>query len=379
MRLSVAAAHLLLATDAPEAWPRIHRALTTSQRFAYDLAVACATTRHTDTVADALSDTELTEAYRWLADVVSPNTEVYRTGFVTADQSVHDWRNALLAVLSRRGTPQAVRGIRAFVETFPDNLGLQSALVTARRRAQAQATVLLNPEQVIALLADPDRRVIRTAVQLAELLIDTISEIGRDLGGHPNLLWDCERAPVPENSPKWTRRPLVWRPKREGGLASYIAHELDLRLARRAIVINREVVIRPTNAGDSGERPDILVDAIALDTATTVTVPIEIKGCWHEAVPTAQRTQLADRYLPATKTDAGIYLVGWYPLKLWTADDTKPQRAAAKLGTREELLHTLQEQADEIHSQTSNRTFPYVLTIPRASPAPNSDSLASKE
>lgn len=382
MRLSVAAAHLLLATDAPEAWPRIRQTLTASQRFSYDLAVACATTRHMHTVTDALSDSELTEAYCWLADIVPPNTEVYRTSFVTADQSVHDWRNAMLAVLSRRGTPQAVRSIRALVDTFPDNLGLQAALVTARRRAQAQETVLLNPEQVIALLAEPDRRVIRTAVQLAELLIDTITEIGRDLSSHPNLLWDCERAPVPEDCPKRTHRLLVWRPKLEGGLASYITHELDLRLARRAIVINREVVVRPTDAGDSGERPDILVEAISfdatLDTATTVNVPIEIKGCWHEAVPTAQRTQLADRYLPATKTDAGVYLVGWYPMALWTADDKKPKRAAAKLGTREELLCTLQEQAVEIYSQTGNRIFPYVLTIPRASTAPDGDGLASK-
>ncbi|MGH3874699.1 MAG: NACHT domain-containing protein [Pseudonocardiaceae bacterium] len=369
MRLSVAAAHLLLTTDAANAWPRIHQTLSTSRRFAHDLAMACATTRHTDTVADALSDTDLIEAYRWLAEVAPPDAEVYRTGFVPRGQSIHDWRNALLGVLSRRGTPQAVRGIRTFVESFPDILGLQAALVAARRRAQTHATILLNTEQVIALLADPDRRIIRTAVQLAELLIDTITEIGRDLDSHPNLLWDCERAPVPRGSPKGTRRRIVWRPKLEGGLASYIAHELDLRLARRAIVINREVVIKPTDAGDSGERPDILVEAIAPDTATTVTVPIEIKGCWHEAVPTAQRTQLADRYLPAAQTDAGVYLIGWYPLDLWTADDRKPKRTAAKLRACEELLRTLQKQATEIHSQTGNRTFPYVLTIPRALPA----------
>lgn len=383
MRLSVAAAHLLLTTDAADAWPRIHQTLSTSRRFAHDLAMACATTRNTNTVADALSDTDLTKAYRWLAEVAPPDTEVYRTGFVPRKQSIHDWRNALLAVLSRRGTRQAVRGIRSLVESFPDILGLQAALVAARRQAQTHATVLLNTEQVIALLADPNRRIIRTAMQLAELLIDTITEIGRDLDSHPNLLWDRERAPALKGSPKGTRRPVVWRPKLEGGLASYIAHELDLRLARRAIVINREVVVKPTDAGDSGERPDILVEAIALDTtldtATTVTVPIEIKGCWHEAVLTAQQTQLADRYLPAAQTDAGVYLIGWYPPKLWTADDRKAKRAAAKLGASEELLRTLQKQATEIHSQTGNRTYPYVLTIPRASPAPTATAPRRKK
>src|SRR6185437_3535184 len=113
MRLSVVAARLLLTTDAATAWPQIQQTLSVSRRFARDLAMACATTRGIDTVADALSDTDLIEAYRWLAEVAPPNTEVYRTGFLPRTQSIHDWRNALLAVLSRRGTPQAVRGIRA--------------------------------------------------------------------------------------------------------------------------------------------------------------------------------------------------------------------------------------------------------------------------
>ncbi|MEU4674250.1 hypothetical protein AB0F91_41380 [Amycolatopsis sp. NPDC023774] len=51
------------------------------------------------------------------------------------------------------------------------------------------------------------------------------------------------------------------------------------------MVINREVVVKPTDAGDSGERPDLLGQAIAfegeLDAAETVSVPVEIKGSWH--------------------------------------------------------------------------------------------------
>jgi hypothetical protein len=74
-----------------------------------------------------------------------------------------------------------------------------------------------------------------------------------------------------------------------------------------------------------------------------------------------------------------VYLVGWYPLDLWTAEDNERKRAAAKLGTRNQLVCTLREQAAAIHSQTGNRTFPYVLTIPRASPTPDSDDPSSKE
>ncbi|MEV6621923.1 hypothetical protein AB0M83_06780 [Amycolatopsis sp. NPDC051106] len=375
-RLVVAAGQLLLTSDPERFWPRIREAVTASSELSHDVALACASSYRTDAVTDSLHEDALIEAWRWLADVFPLENDVFQSGPVPPERSGHDWRSAILETLSQLGTQQAVLGIRGLVDSFPDSLRIRSALISARRRAQARATILLKPRQVIELLANPHRRVVRTALQLAELVIDVLSEIDRDLPSHSNLLWDCERAPVPTGSPSGTHRPLVWRPKPEGTLAAYLAHELEIRLARRAVVVNREVVIRPTDAGDSGERPDILVEGISPDaefeTATTASVPVEIKGSWHEEVLTAQRTQLADRYLPAEKTDAGVYVVGWYPIDQWNAEDSNRRAKAAKLPVAEELLETLRGQAAEILEKEGRQTLPYVLKIGRAMPVPGS-------
>jgi hypothetical protein len=164
----------------------------------------------------------------------------------------------------------------------------------------------------------------------------------------------------------------VWRPTLEGTLAAYIAHELTLWLRLRTVVVNREVIVRPTDAGDSGERPDIVVDAISASVDATgapskVSVPIEIKGSWHEQVASAQDEQLARRYLSAMKSDAGVYLVGWYPLELWDADDDDNKREARRHGSAETLQRMLDEQAAEIYRTRGKRTVPRVIVVARAS------------
>ncbi|WP_206797168.1 hypothetical protein [Amycolatopsis sp. MtRt-6] len=81
---------------------------------------------------------------------------------------------------------------------------------------------------------------------------------------------------------------------------------------------------------------------------------MEIKGSWHTAVSTAQRDQLANRYLPAETTDAGVYVVGWYPIDLWSSSALCP------------FLESLRSQAGKIFEELGRRTLPYVLTITRA-------------
>lgn len=135
-------------------------------------------------------------------------------------------------------------------------------------------------------------------------------------------------------------------------------------------MVNREVVIHPTDQGDSGERPDIKIDA--LDPKNdTITVPIEIKGSWHDDLLTAQDDQLAQRYLLQMDTTDGIYLVGWYPVEHWNTSpqDDGRKAKANRHGPLEQLKTRLREQADEILKQRNTRTHPYVLPIPRAVPA----------
>lgn len=108
-----------------------------------------------------------------------------------------------------------------------------------------------------------------------------------------------------------------------------------MRLVRRGLIVNREVLVRVTDVvAGSGERTDVEVEAATrLDTAKgptadRVAVVVEIKSCWNREVPSAQREQLAERYLPAARSRAGIYLVGSFPQQWWTPKDYRRRDAA---------------------------------------------------
>jgi hypothetical protein len=158
-----------------------------------------------------------------------------------------------------------------------------------------------------------------------------------------------------------------WYPKLEYALQAYLTHELTIRLARRGVIVNREVMIRPTNTAGAGDRADILVEtatrlaSINGPSADRTAVVIEVKGPWNDELLTSQRTQLAERYLPASKTNTGIYLVGWYPLDQWTSADYKRPKAARH--NKDDLNRVLLNQADEIRNELGMGIHPYLLGV----------------
>ncbi|WP_216908590.1 hypothetical protein [Nocardia noduli] len=366
--IATASAALLLATDTRRQWPFVHVAIIETAEFARDLAYACTEHHIADALARHLSDSDIVSCYRWLARVHPPNTEVHHVGFseVTPVQEVHSMRRAVLAEATRRGTAAVVRGLRELLESAPDALELRAALVNARAMAQRKATASLSTLNIRDLLADPRRRIISSAAQLAAVVIETLIDIEKDIHTHGFLLWDRERERT-ENGSRTDR----FRPKPEGSFGVYITHELKLRLAERPIVVNREVVIQPTGPGDSGLRPDILVDAIShqFEVAATITTPIEIKGIWHKDVLTAQQGQLLP-YLRMANSSSGIYLVAWYPLDQWTAagDNASRNRTESHVSAPQ-LLATLQAQAAEIRRTTGLSITPYVLTVSTTTPS----------
>jgi hypothetical protein len=82
-----------------------------------------------------------------------------------------------------------------------------------------------------------------------------------------------------------------------------------------------------------------------------------------------QRNQLAVRYLPESGSDTGTYVVGWYPVHLWTARGDERKGKAGRL-VRNHVEHALAEQADDIARDLNRHTHPMVLEIPRPHPAP---------
>lgn len=372
-KMAAAAGFALLTSDPAAHWPIVRSYVDKSPAFAKDLAYRCADDSTHQPIINDLAEEQLGEMYRWLTTVCPPETDVFeQVAFVGREHKVHDWRRHTITTLAQRGTTASVLVLRDLVGAYPDLLGIQAALHEARRRDQVNGVARLEPDDISELFGDRTRRVVNTAAQLAGVVLDVLDEIQNDLHTHGNLLWDCERVDRPAGAKPNSPRPLTWRPKPEGTLGAYLTHELRQRLERRRVVVNREVVIRPTNEGDAGERPDIKLDVVGdvrhAVGGQPVTVPIEIKGAWHDDVLSAQSDQLEMRYLRDLNTTDGVYVVAWYPISYWNvyAKEDARKSAANRHGSAEELEEVLRQQAVEITESTHRRTHPYVLVVERA-------------
>lgn len=105
---------------------------------------------------------------------------------------------------------------------------------------------------------------------------------------------------------------------------------MDIDLKSRGIIINREVELRRGSGGDPGERTDIHVDAVIKlpnGNYDSITVIIEVKGCWHQDLQTAMESQLVNRYLADNTCNYGMYLIGWFNCTQWDSNDLRSKKA----------------------------------------------------
>jgi hypothetical protein len=110
---------------------------------------------------------------------------------------------------------------------------------------------------------------------------------------------------------------------------------------------------------------DIHVEAITSDRANrSVSLEIEVKGCWHPDLKTALNTQLAQRYLHENRSPFGIFLVVWFLCEKWHDQDTrKAQVATSSLDLSRSIFH---DQAHLVLRATGANIRAFVLdgTIP---------------
>ena len=118
-----------------------------------------------------------------------------------------------------------------------------------------------------------------------------------------------------------------------------------------------------------GQKTDIYVNAVKLvagsEGAETLTLVIEVKGCWHDEVMTAMGTQLADRYMKENNFTHGLYIVGWYMCYKWSNKDSNKKKTP-KI-TIEDLKKHLEDQAKrvevEINGVSKIKSFVLNLTL----------------
>lgn len=363
--LAATAIVVLLSTDGA-AWRRLVATVQADQVLGREVAAAIVGGHYDVALLAELDERELGDLYVWLATVYPPERdepEHLGVSWVTPAAQARHFRDGVLTAIANRATEDAVLVLSSLREQFPSRIIVLSNLVRARLGVFASAWEPPSAAEVQSLLENARRRLVRSGEELALLIHEALQAVEVEFCRTGQLLWD--------RLPKVDGAPRPWVPKPEAALSTFLAHDLQLRLHDRGVAVNREVLVKQTDPYGAGDRPDILVEATTRVENASIPVvhrvAIEVKGSWNRDVLTAQRDQLALRYLPEAQTGVGLYVVGWYPKELWDPADYRRGRVAK--ATREELFAELSAQASEIRSTTAVVVTPVVLAVPR--PAPN--------
>ncbi len=288
-------------------------------------------------------ETEKPAAIKEISDRKNKKLAGITISVMEKSDSIKMWKQHLLKSLQERGTPEACDALRKIISkssTEQKEL-LQPRLLEAEILARRQTWQPPKPEEVLRLILNSNLRLVQNGDQLLEVLIEALNRLQQELQGETPAardLWDK----VGDKS---------FKPVDENDFSDYVKRFLDRDLKSRGIIVNREVELRRNCGGNPGERTDIQVDAILKHpnsgTYDSVTVIIEVKGCWHGEVQTAMKTQLVERYLADNTCPYGLYLVGWFYCEQWDDEDSRKKK---KQKTIEEAREQFDEQATDLSS-----------------------------
>ncbi len=297
-----------------------------------------------------LNELQLADLYIWLAEIYPHAEDPDEKGFheITRREEVGHLRDSLLHHhLIGRGTPKSAAAIERISKAFP-HLDLRSITRQAQEQIRRLQWTPIEPATLLMISKHPDLGLVQNGDQLLQVVIESLERLQRNLFGEAGIVrnvWDYQAASK------------TFRPHSENDLSAFIKHHFDNDIANRGIVANCEVQIRRGK-----QRTDIHVNAV-VPAATpnqydTITVIIEVKGCWNKGVLTAMQDQLVDRYLHENSCGHGLYLVGWFLCEQW--DETDSRKKAVSQSDIEQLRTKLNTQAKGL-SQNGNIIEAFVL------------------
>ena len=242
--------------------------------------------------------------------------------FALTPADVDDWegrpngriaavRTAAAFELADRGTASAHAVLQRLLGHLGQPFWLRARLEQARENLR-NAWEPLPPDALVTLSRETNRRWVRSATDLQELLLESLARFQADLQGEPTtaqVLW----YPVKDEADR--RKTLRYDVHEENYLSNVLRQHLRQDLQRASILVKREVEIRPAIGAGTGQRTDIFVEAFTRsptgEKLDVVVVVIEVKLSRHKEVLTALNSQLVD-YLTDQSYKHGIYLVGWH-------------------------------------------------------------------
>ena len=245
--------------------------------------------------------------------------------------------------LRTRGTPEACKAIYRIMEELPQHKDwLKWILLEAQDLTRHRTWVPPQPEDVLKITNNQQGRLVQSGDQLLFVIIESLKRLETKLQGETPaaiFLWNDI---IAGHSSRYT-------PKSENDFSDYIKNHLDDDLKQRGIIVNREVEIR------RGELTDIRVDAIIKTpdekSYDSITVIIEVKGCWNQYLKSAMKTQLVDSYLKDNHCQYGLYLVGWFFCDQWDDNDYRKKRTMNLKCDIVEMQRQFDEQAAQLTQQ----------------------------
>ena len=267
-----------------------------------------------------LTEKQLAGLYWELQSLFPPETDPPHSSgasFVTARKAVSWFRGDVISALEARGTEETCRELLRLADALPkEQIWLRRRYYNARTSKRRMAWIPPSSKTVLLLAKRGEARLVSDADDLMEVVMESLARLQIKLTHttQPRAedLWNWDGA---------DKRRHAFRNRDEQYLSNYVARWLRDDLSKRGIVVNREVEPR------QGQRTDIYVEAMA-QAATetsfqTITVVIEVKGCWNTEILTAVDSQLVGDYLRRNGHTHGIYLVGWFVCDKWSKGKNK--------------------------------------------------------
>ncbi len=306
-----------------------------------------------------LTEDQLADLYIWIvhqypyAEDPDYNSEDGRVG---SRLKIASFRNSLLNLIKQRGTYKACEAIQQILNGFPQMNWLKWTLQEAQDITRRQTWIPPKPCEILKMASNQSIRLVQNGEQLLEVLIESLKRLEIKLQGETPAVIDLW------NETKKSRKIFLYKPKDENRFSDYVKRYLEDDLKKNGIIVNREVEIRRGEGKGKGERTDIHVDAVmrnqCKEVYDSITIIIEVKGCWHPDLNHAMKTQLMDRYLKDNRCQHGLYLIGWFCCVQWD-DNDKRKRNSPKISI-DETRKQFDVQANKL-SQQSTRIKAFVI------------------
>lgn len=341
---------ILMSYSLDAGWSKIWPAFRSNYEFGKDVILTiqnCIGLRSAG-IEFKLMENQLTDLYLWLVKQYpySEDPDEMSGHFVTPREEIGRWRDSILNQLSMKGTLEACEGLNRIVAELPEVELTKLMLTKALKNYYNNTWKPIAVDHVLELLKDEEKRLVESGDQLIEVLIESLVKLEKKLHDETPAvrdIWDL-----------LDRKKKLYRPIYEEELSDYIKRHFFEDIGKRGIILGRNTRIH------RGDETDIHVDALKEigNFYDSISVIIEVKGCWNKEIHTAMKLQLKDRYLKDSKCTHGIYLIGWFNCDLW--DKTDPNYKQSQKISIENARKMYSDQASEL-SNTAIHIKAFVL------------------